>query len=1001
MDFSSLRARFLALAAGIAIVTAATIGALNYHWAKRAALNTAIETLARDTQILASQIRKPFGRLEEDTLAISRMPPFRGIERALANGGIDPFDGSTTEQWRARLGDIFESLMRHRPAYVQMRYIGVADEGRELVRTDQNPHYIETLWQTALQQKGAQAYIQESYSLKSGQVRFSDVEPNVENGEIDENTPVVRAITPIYGTKEKIFGFFVINAHYGELLGNALASIHAEGGVFLLNDEGDIIARDDAGTVSGYLPHQKHNAEQASLFHSVRDLENQAGTLFRTLNRKEQVIHYLPLPIDTFTNQTGLGIAYAVPRDQLFDHVREVAQKSIWLGSILVLAASLLAFLLASRMTRPLKRAVEAIRHYTSGDQPLTLPTARRDEVGALSRAFAELIGSLEKSRDAEHATANRMQAVLDQTVDALIAIDDAGLIQQFNRGAEAIFGYGAQEVIGKNVKMLMPEPDCDAHDGHLQQYRETGKTQVIGKIRQLTGMRKDKGTFPMELSISEVMLPDGKIFSGLVRDISERRRFEIELARRNKELEQANWETARALEMAESAAEEAAAANKAKSAFLASMSHKIRTPMNGVLGMATTLLQTDLTPEQHEQADIIKQSGDALLELLNDILDLSKIEAGKVSVENYHFSVDDLLTSVGTLWQTRANQAGLTLAIENTLGDLDCIHSDGTRLRQILHNLIGNAIKFTETGSVTIRASAAPTTDDRLTLRFEVTDTGIGLTQDQIDGLFKPFAQADGSTTRKYGGTGLGLTLSKQFAELLGGNMGVDSTEGEGSCFWFTIVAEPGNHELMTAERAGTTGPSVPKQPLAKKLRILVAEDNHVNQKIVQLMLGPLDCSLDVAGNGLEALEALERQTFDVILMDVMMPEMDGPTATAAIRKLDDPERAATPIIALTANAMKGDRERYLAAGMNDYVAKPIDQDQLIQTILRVLDIPLAAQEETPIEDTGEQDSAGINQSDDAPADDAPADDGPADDGNAFGDLMSGFDKRLGDSAA
>ena len=992
MGLLSLRARFLALASGIAIITAGTISALNYHWSRAAALDAAIETLAHDTQILAPQIRKPFDRLKEDSLTISRMPPFLGIARALANGGVDPLDGSTTEQWRQRLGDVFQSVMQRRPAYVQLRYIGLAENGRELVRTNQTSLYIETIPQGDLQQKGERPYFREALVLKPGEVRFTGVEPNFDDGRTDEHTPVLRSITPIHNGEGRIFGFFVINAHYGELIGNALASITTKGDLFLLNDVGDIVAKTADGTISGYLPQHRHSPDQASLFHRVLNLDNQPGALYQTLNGKAQALYYMPLAIDSFTRQTslGMGIALAIPRNEMFDRATQVTRKILVLGAALILLTTLIAFLFTAQMTRPLKRAVEAIRRYGNGERELTLPTGRSDEVGALSRAFAELIDSLEKSRDAERATATQMQAVLDQTVDALIAIDGYGTITQFNRGAEKIFGYTAKEIVGKNIKMLMPEPYSDAHDEHLRHLRETGEQRSIGTIRQLTGMRKDKSTFPLELSVSEVHLPDGKIYSGLVRDISERHKFQTELARRNKALEHAGWETAQALQMAETAAAQATAANTAKSAFLASMSHEIRTPMNGVLGMATTLLQTDLNPQQREQAEIIKQSGDALLELLNDILDLSKIEAGKISLENYHFSVDGLLKSVGALWQTRATQAGLTLTLENSLGDLDCIYTDGTRLRQILHNLIGNAIKFTGKGSVAVRASAAPTTDDRLTLTFEVINTGIGLTEDQIDGLFTPFTQADGSTTRKYGGTGLGLTLSRQFAELLGGELGVDSTEGEGSRFWFTIVAPPGKPELMNAEAQPAASGAALAPSLEKPLRILLAEDNHINQQVVRLMLSPLDCSVDVAGNGLEALEALDAHPYDVILMDVMMPEMDGLTATAAIRARADAERAATPIIALTANAMKGDRERYVGAGMNDYVPKPIDQDLLIQTILQVLDIP--------IPDTGSN----------APAAEPPAPPGPEygpggpdDMHDAFGDLMENFDKRSGSSAA
>jgi CheY-like chemotaxis protein len=333
---------------------------------------------------------------------------------------------------------------------------------------------------------------------------------------------------------------------------------------------------------------------------------------------------------------------------------------------------------------------------------------------------------------------------------------------------------------------------------------------------------------------------------------------------------------------------------------------------------------------------ETIKESGDALLELLNDILDLSKIEAGRMDLEFQDFSIASLLKATDALWQTKAQEKGITFAIRNELNDNDLVRSDKGRLRQIIFNLIGNAIKFTSEGSVELLATEKVLDNGKFELRFEVRDSGIGLTEEETSKLFKPFSQADRSTSRKFGGTGLGLSISKQLAEMLGGEIGVRSKSGEGSTFWFTAIAEPGAQQAASTtnddgerDRTTVTGKET------KNMRILVAEDNPINQKVVRRLLKPLDCQLDKVENSLEAVAAVARTSYDLILMDVQMPEMDGPTAAGKIRSLPDPV-GAIPIIVLTANAMHGDRERYLAAGMTDYVSKPIDQQELFDAIGR-----------------------------------------------------------------
>jgi PAS domain S-box-containing protein len=387
----------------------------------------------------------------------------------------------------------------------------------------------------------------------------------------------------------------------------------------------------------------------------------------------------------------------------------------------------------------------------------------------------------------------------------------------------------------------------------------------------------------------------------------------------------QAEDELARAWEHAE-------AANRAKSEFLANMSHEIRTPMNGIIGMTQLLELTALSPEQKEYLQCINYSGQNLLSIINDILDLSRVEAGRVELECAPFSIRSVIETTVAIHLPLVRTKHLTITTDISPDLPEQLLGDQLRIKQILHNLLGNAVKFTDSGRIDIRVRHLQRVDDKILLGVNISDTGIGITAEQQKLIFAPFTQADTSTSRKYGGTGLGLTISRRLAELMGGSLTVESSPGVGSTFHFTISLSTPS-ALKSA--AGPVECILAWNDSPK--RILVAEDNPVNQRYISLVLQKMGHQVTVVENGREALAALEQSAFDLVLMDIRMPVMNGEEALAALRERTRQETVIPPVIALTAFALKGDREKFLQQGFDGYLSKPVDLESLVNEIRRV----------------------------------------------------------------
>ena len=952
-------------------------------------------------------------RLKEDrakTHFLYSTPPIKGILRATLNGGIDEEDGTRLEQWQRRLEIIFEAYLEDNPAIMQARYIGLADNGMELVRVDRTAGNIKVRRGKELQAKGDRDYFQIISKMKSGFIYVSEINLNQEQGIIVyPYEPTYRIGVPVFDADGTPFGMVVLNFNGEHLLEALKLDLPSELSLVVLDAQRGFIYHPNKdyrfslellGNFDWYSLYQLEDT-QASSFQLVQD--KQSGQAFYLQESSVLLDHLSP---DRYVT-----LVMMVPMSYLDTLLYEQSTQTLMMGGgILVLLLVFIAIFNAN-----LKKNMRLI------------------------------------------STQAQFESIIEGSSDAVIAMDHSGTIKLWNTSAQDMLGYSARQVEGQPLWEVLKLGDQQSSLEEAMDIVSKGKYHAPV---YLTMKKRNQAVLHLVVTLSPIET-NGNIMgvSAIFRDVTAQIEAENQIRETNLNLELQVQQRTQELEQARN---EALSASSTKSSFIANVSHEIRTPLNGIIGMLKLLRKAHSPDQQQRYLGMAETSAESLASLINDVLDLSKIEAGKLEVDHEAYDLCRLVSDVVVSMSVRTYEKELELVVDTARLEHAKVIGDPNRVRQIIMNLLGNAIKFTHSGWLRVAVSSEVKDDRHCLISVDVEDTGVGIAEDKLESIFEAFSQEDSSVTREFGGTGLGLSITRQLCQMMGGDIRVTSTKGRGSIFHFTIVQqlqEPQTDEDVeeidlrgqrflvvdsckvvadsianqlrqwradhvecreslptdagsgALERAGYTlilldegivdgimlhdnaipcavmihhidrdtlerdesgklfklvkpvtryelhrlfrriqgdndqewvsmpGSLVSESDTSNKpeaidlngVRILVVDDNQINQEVAVGLIEESGAAITTAVNGQEAVEALSSHDFDLVLMDCQMPVLDGYNATRQIRGGMAGEKARkVPIVAMTASVMAGDRERCMLAGMDDYITKPLEPDEL-----------------------------------------------------------------------
>lgn len=902
------------LAVFMVVITAIVVGGMFYQRSKDLLIESALQDFSNEIALAGQQIQEQIQVLRENTRLLSRVPPIQGLLRSDRNSGIDLEGNSTAAQWEQRLKTIFSVMLTTQPDYLMARFLDA--DGRERVRVDRVGDEIVIAARTDLQDKALRPYVIETLKLSPGRLYLSDIDLNQEFGKIVEpRQEVLRSAIAVYDAADgTIAGLVVINLDAGAKLRQLQRNLVDAGReVFVTNDRGDYLLHPDATRTYGFDRGQRFRIQQDYPALTV---------LFDAVDPVSEV---MLLPEDSGSQQAGVYARFAIDRDrperfiaigitqpyaQIVAGVRGALNGMVGGAALLVLLAVALSLLLSRRLSRPLKQVTHAVREYARGRSAAGLPVDRGDEIGLLARSFQSMARQVDEARTrlsdmnrGLEATVQertrelqrselRQRIVVENMVEGLISIDEQGLIQGFNPAAERLFGYAAAEVAGRNVSMLMPEPDASAHDGYMRAYHETGTPRIIGRTREVEGRRRDGSTFPMDLAVNEMWFDDQRLYIGSVRDITERKQVE-----------------------------------RLKNEFISTVSHELRTPLTSIRGSLGLLLGGavgELPAKVVELLTIAGNNTERLLLLINDILDIQKIESGKMAFRFETVPLMPFLQQAVAEHASYGAQYGTSFVITRALEDA-AVYVDRDRLMQVMGNLLSNAAKFSPPGG-RVEISVARQHDGRL--RVSVSDYGPGIPEDFRDKLFTRFSQSDSSDTRQKGGTGLGLAITKALVERLGGRIGVTTSTGLGSTFYFELPAMVSNDAVVE----GGMRRSLPDQRASS---VLIVEDDTDIGVLIQRMLSAVGYDADIAADAEQARQMLAREdsAYRLLVLDIMLPGEDGISLLRSLRA--DPSTRELPVVVVSAIADETRRELEGGAlGVVDWLTKPIDQQRLVRAV-------------------------------------------------------------------
>ena len=737
-----LQDKIIMMCCALTLLASFIVGSFAYFRTQQISVDLAILGLKEETSLIALEFKSAFKEMENDAFIVANTPPIEGIIRT-RHGQVDPKDGSTAHQWKARLETIFTSVMQGRSHYTQMRYIGIENNGLELVRVNRSEDgSLVAVPTTELQQKGQENYFREALDLKPGAIYLSDVSYNREHGQVTKaREPSIRVVIPVF-YEGSLFGFVVINANYADLLHNTFLKIKPNKKTLIFNQLKDFASYDPSS--GRFLFIYRYSKP---LFKNARfDGPNSQQTVEIIYDDEEYIVQAIQLQLNSRNPNTDIIVAIQAPRSDVMKGASRTQQDTMLLVLLLIAFCFLTALILTRRLTLPLRNMTMNIASSDLSHGELeNLPVEQQDEIGELAKAFQQVTTTLRK---------NEVQAqnVLENIVEGIFTLDSDGTITSFNPACEKIFGYTAETAIGNNIIFLLQEPMV-LRDFEKEKFDvdDPVKKTSIFQI-ETKGKRSLGKSFDLELTINQIKTRDGIIYTGIARDISERKRIE-----------------------------------NMKNEFISTVNHELRTPLTsiqGALGLLKSKYTDSLDAKGARWLEIANDECERLTHLVNDILDMEKIAAGKLV---YHLEAMNICCLVGDIVDKQsvlANKYDIRFKLELEEDDILSCRVDPLRFEQALVNLLSNAAKYSPPGEeVTVIVKR-----DKEQVRITVADKGTGIPENFKPYIFGKFAQADSTTTRKKGGTGLGLNITKSIIEAFDGQISFDSTEGEGAYFHFIL---------------------------------------------------------------------------------------------------------------------------------------------------------------------------------------------------------------------